>query len=175
MLSPWRPVKPLRHGRVHLLIEDGAYFSKSSAGIVADPSFFGFKLHTLVRHSGAVLSALLSPGNWQSSGDAGMALSCSTSGGIVIGDYGYRGQNRYDAFFEEAGLVRVLPSNDGESHTLISQVRQRLETALSQLCSASSTASMRARSAGSGAPSTSSCEYEARRAGLLIEPALGLC
>ena len=110
---------PLRHGRVRLLIEDGAYFGKTSAGW-----FFGFKLHTLIHHSGAILSALLSPGNWQD-GDAGVVLGCSTGGGIVIGDYGYRGENRFNAFWEESGLVRVLPSDDGEGHTTVSQVRQR--------------------------------------------------
>ena len=32
---------------------------------------------------------------------------------------------RFDAFLDEAGLVRVLPSDDGEGHTTVSQVRQR--------------------------------------------------
>ncbi|HZS09378.1 MAG TPA: transposase [Blastocatellia bacterium] len=35
--------KPLRHGRVRLLREDGAYFSKGSIGW-----YFGFKLHAIV-------------------------------------------------------------------------------------------------------------------------------
>jgi hypothetical protein len=46
--------KPIRHGRVRLLREEGAYFGKSSTGW-----FFGFKLHALVHQSGAILAALL--------------------------------------------------------------------------------------------------------------------
>ena len=43
--------KPLRHGRARLLREEGAYFGKTSAGW-----FFGFKLHLLTHHDGAILS-----------------------------------------------------------------------------------------------------------------------
>jgi len=121
--------KPLRHGRVRLLVEDGAYFGKTSAGW-----FFGFKLHVLVHHSGAVLSALLSPGNHDDRA-YGVALGRMTNGGVVLGDQGYSGSAWFDAFYEEAGLVRVMPSDRGRGHTVISQVRQRIETTLSQLWS----------------------------------------
>ena len=121
--------KPLRHGRVRLLTEDGAYFGKTSAGW-----FFGFKLHVLIHHSGAILSALLTPGNWQD-GAPGVVLGMSTGGGVVIGDYGYRGQATFSGFDEQAGLVRVMPQDDGPGHTLVSQVRQRVETVLSGLWS----------------------------------------
>lgn len=119
--------KPLRHGRVRLLCQDGAYFGKTSAGW-----FFGFKLHVLIHHSGAILTAMLTPGNWQD-GAPGVALGMSTGGGVVIGDYGYRGEATYEAFREQAGLIRVMPQDTGSGHTLISQVRQRVETVLSSL------------------------------------------
>src|SRR5262245_15368613 len=58
--------KPIRHGRVRLLRDEGAYFGKNSCGW-----FFGFKLHALVHQTGAILAALLTPGNWA---DAALAL-----------------------------------------------------------------------------------------------------
>lgn len=50
--------KPIRHGRVRLLSEEGAAFGKNSCGW-----FYGFKLHLLTHHSGAILSAILTSGN----------------------------------------------------------------------------------------------------------------
>ena len=121
--------KPLRHGRVRLLIEDGAYFGKTSTGW-----FFGFKLHVLVHHSGAVLSALLTPGNHDDR-PAGQALGGMTNGGVVLGDQGYSGPETFDALYQDAGLLRVMPSDAGPGRSLISQVRQRIETTLSSLWS----------------------------------------
>ena len=119
--------KPIRHGRVRLLREDGAYFGKTSAGW-----FFGFKLHVLVHHSGAILSAMLTPGNWDDR-PAGRALGGMTNGGVVLGDEGYSGEETFDALNEEAALLRVMPSDAGAGRTLISQLRQRIETTLSSL------------------------------------------
>ena len=69
----------IRHGRVRLLRDEGAYFGKTSAGW-----FFGFKLHVIAHQSGVVLSAVLTPGNW---GDrtAALALGWET-GGRPAGD-----------------------------------------------------------------------------------------
>jgi transposase len=119
--------KPLRHGRVRLLREDGAYFGKTSAGW-----FFGFKLHVLVHHRGAVISAMLTPGNHDDRG-AGRALGSMTNGGVVLGDQGYSGPETFEALYEESALIRVMPSDAGPGRTLISQVRQRVETTLSSL------------------------------------------
>ena len=121
--------KPLRHGRVRLLRQDGAYFGKTSAGW-----FFGFKLHVLVHHSGAVLSAMLTPGNHDDRA-AGRALGSMTNGGVVLGDQGYSGPETFDELYQQAGLIRVMPSDAGPGRTLISQVRQRIETTLSSLWS----------------------------------------
>src|SRR3989337_3106901 len=46
--------KPIRHGRVRLLREEGASFGKSTTGW-----FFGFKLHVITTQQGAVLCAVL--------------------------------------------------------------------------------------------------------------------
>ena len=48
---------PIRHGRVRLLREEGAYFGKTSKG-----GFFGFKLHLLRHVEGRVLNVLFDPG-----------------------------------------------------------------------------------------------------------------
>ena len=68
--------KALRHGRVRLLRDEGAYFGKSSAGW-----FFGFKLHVIAHQSGVVLSAILTPGNWDDRA-AALALGWETGGGL---------------------------------------------------------------------------------------------
>jgi Transposase DDE domain len=50
---------PLRHGKVRLLREDGAWFGKTSKGW-----FFGFKLHMLTSAQGQIISAVFTPANW---------------------------------------------------------------------------------------------------------------
>src|SRR5262245_11214372 len=47
---------PLRHGRVRLLREAGAYFGKTKKGW-----FFGFKMHAIVNHQGLVIGTLFTP------------------------------------------------------------------------------------------------------------------
>ncbi|MGI9174304.1 MAG: transposase [Rhodothermales bacterium] len=57
--------KAIRHGRVRLLRDEGACFGETAAGWFADePLFFGFKLHVIAHRTGVVLSAILTPGNW---------------------------------------------------------------------------------------------------------------
>src|SRR3954471_14441769 len=50
---------PLRHWRVRLLREEGAYGGKTSKGW-----FFGFKLHVLRHIDGRIVNLILTPGNW---------------------------------------------------------------------------------------------------------------
>lgn len=76
---------PIRHGRVRLLREDGAYFGKSSKGW-----FFGFKLHLLRHIDGRVLNLILTPGNYDDRVPA-LALVHAVDGGVTLGDLGYRG------------------------------------------------------------------------------------
>src|ERR1051325_1028159 len=78
--------KPIRHGRVRLLRQEGAYFGKSSTGW-----FFGFKLHVLVHHSGTVLAAMLTGGNCPDKDpDVMQELVAWGAGGTVLADMGYR-------------------------------------------------------------------------------------
>jgi transposase len=124
--------KPVRHGRVRLLRDEGAYFGKNSTGW-----FFGFKLHVLIHTTGAILTAILTPGNWADQ-EVARALAQSVAGGIGLADLGYRGQELADAMRDEAGLVLVTPASverDDPRRALISSVRERVETTFSSLWS----------------------------------------
>jgi transposase len=122
--------KPIRHGRVRLLREEGAYFGKSSTGW-----FFGFKLHVLVHEAGVLLAAVLTPGNWADA-DVAVALAQSTGGGIGLADLGYQGAPVFEALLAEADLTLVTPAaaaKDTPQRALISSVRERVETTFSGL------------------------------------------
>lgn len=122
--------KPIRHGRVRLLRDDGAYFGKNSCGW-----FFGFKLHALVHQTGAILAAVLTPGNWPDQ-DGALALAWSVDGGLALADLGYRGQELATTLVEEAGLLLLTPASAGANRArraLISAVRERVETTFSGL------------------------------------------
>lgn len=73
---------PIRHGRVRLLRDEGAYFGKTSTGW-----FFGFKLHLLRHISGRVLNIILTPGNWDDR-DPAWALMQTVDGGVTLGRLG---------------------------------------------------------------------------------------
>lgn len=122
--------KPIRHGRVRLLREEGAYFGKTSTGW-----FFGFKLHVLIQQQGAILAVILTPGNWSDEGEA-LALSLSVSGGVGLADLAYQGPELFLSLWEEAGLCLVTPAaapRGSDRRALISSVRERIETAFSGL------------------------------------------
>ena len=121
--------KPIRHGRVRLLREEGAYFGKSTTGW-----YFGFKLHTLVHQgTGAVLCAFLTPAN-QPDRDLAPALAQAVDGGILLADRAYQTAELEQWLAEEADLTLVTPKNCGESHRpLICSLRERVETTFSQL------------------------------------------
>jgi transposase len=123
--------KPIRHGRVRLLTEDGAYFGKTSAGW-----FFGFKLHLITHVSGPVIATVLTPGNWDDR-PAALALTDSTGGGgVVLGDGGYSGEAIAMVLREEVDMVLVRPRDapwGSAAQQLLSAVRERVETTLRQL------------------------------------------
>lgn len=121
--------KPLRHGRVRLLREEGAYFGKSTSGW-----FFGFKLHLLIHHRGAILAAVLTPANWADR-DVALALGLAVDGGIALADLGYRSAELADRLAEEADLMLLTPAEAGERRALICSLRERIETSFSQLWS----------------------------------------
>jgi transposase len=125
--------KPLRHGRVRLLRDEGAYFGKSSTGW-----FFGFKLHVLIQANGAILVALLTPGNGSDPAVA-PALSASLQSGqegIGLADLAYQSEALFACCAEEADLYLVTPAaaaKGTEARALVSSVRERIETVFSQL------------------------------------------
>jgi transposase len=119
--------KSIRNGRVRLLREDGACFGKSSTGW-----FFGFKLHVIIDMDGCILTALLLPANTQDR-HAAEALAEIVDGGIGLGDHGYLGAAFKDDLAEQTELLMVTPKDAGTRRSLISTVRERVETVFSQL------------------------------------------
>jgi hypothetical protein len=124
---------PIRRGRVRLLREDGAYFGKTSKGW-----FFGFKLHLLIAGRGHVLGASLTPANWDDR-DPALALCWAVEGGAVLADLGYRGGELTVSLSEEADVLLLTPADGGARKSarraLLSSVRERVETTLSQMWS----------------------------------------
>src|SRR3982751_1983181 len=117
----------VRHGRVRLLREDGAYWGKTSKGW-----FLGFKLHLLRHIDGRMVNLVLTPGHWDDRAPV-LTLLDGVDGGITLGDLGYRGKQRVEEWAEEAE-VRVRTGADApEQKFLLTQVRQAVETSLSQL------------------------------------------
>lgn len=132
--KPLPVCKPIRHGRVRLLRDEGAYFGKGSTGW-----FFGFKLHVLAQESGAILTAVLTPGNWA---DAEVApalvavLHRGTATGVCLGDVAYQGEDLFQEGVAAADLCIVTPAavpKGTRQRALISSVRERIETVFSQL------------------------------------------
>ena len=119
-----------RHGRARLLGEDGAKFGVNALG----DWFYGFKIHALIHQpTRIVLTAMLLPGN-RSDQVAARALAQSTSGGVLLADEGYRGGDLFDWLYEEAQVLRVMPSDDPyEGHSAVSQARQQAESSFSGL------------------------------------------
>jgi transposase len=124
---------PMRHGRVRLLREDGAYFGKTSKGW-----FFGFKLHLLIAERGHILGAVLSPANWNDR-DPAPALCDVAQGGVVLADLGYTGDEFACQLMEQLEVLLLTPTDGGirksAGRALLSSVRERIETTLSQLWS----------------------------------------
>jgi len=120
--------KSIRHGRVRLFREDGAYYGKSTTGW-----FFSFKLHVITTHGGEVLCGALTPANINERDVAG-ALSEAVDGGIVLCDGGYRSRSARlaSAVAEEAEMLLLTPQESGERRALVSSLRERVETTFSQ-------------------------------------------
>ena len=117
----------LRHGRVRLLREEGAYWGKTSKGW-----FFGFKLHVLRHIEGRIVNLVLTPGNWDDRAPV-LALLDRVDGGITLGDLGYRGKQRVEEWAEEADMFVLTRADAPEKKGLLAQVRQAIETSFSQL------------------------------------------
>nr|WP_272504890.1 transposase [Salinibacter ruber] len=122
--------EPARHGRACLLDEDGAKFGVDASG----DWFYGFKIHALIHQpTQVVITAMLLPGNRRDQ-IAARGLARSTSGGVLLADEGYRGEELFDWLYDQAQTLRVMPSDDsGEGHTAISRARQQAESSFSGL------------------------------------------
>ena len=119
--------QPIRHGRVRLLRDEGAYFGKSSKGW-----FFGFKLHLLRHIDGRVLNIVLTPGNYDDRVPA-LALVQAVAGGGTLGDLGYRGPACATTLAEEAEMLLITRDQAPAHRFVLSRVRQQVETTFSQL------------------------------------------
>jgi transposase len=118
---------PIRHGRVRLLRDEGAYFGKTSKGWVG-----GFKLHLLRHIQGRVLNIILTPGNLDDR-DPALALVQTVDGGVTLADLGYRGPECARSLAEEAEMLLITRDRVPEHKFVLSQVRQGIETTFSQL------------------------------------------
>jgi transposase len=125
--KPLPVCKQVRTGRVRLLREEGAYWGKSSAGW-----YFGFKLHAIVDRRGQIWWAILTPGNVQDR-DVAALLASALDGGLGLGDHGYRSQTHQEEVAEATDLLLLTPKDAGAAKTLVSTLRQRVETVFSQL------------------------------------------
>ena len=118
---------PVRHGRVRLLREEGAYFGKTKKGW-----FFGFKLHAVADDEGRLVGAILTPGNVDDRAPT-PALALGLDGGVCLGDLGYRSQALQDELLEETDLLLLTPASATTQRALLSSLRERVETTFSQL------------------------------------------
>lgn len=129
---PVRMCQQIRHGRVNLLRDQGAYFGKTSKGW-----FFGFKLHVLTTLQGKIIGAILTNGNIDDRDGARLLADYLEEGSLWLGDLGYRGGDFQLELFEEAGVL-MLTRNDiqtEELKRLHSKLRSRVETTFGELWS----------------------------------------
>lgn len=118
--------KPIRHGRVRLLRDDGAYFAKNSCGW-----YFGFTLHAVSHQpTGLLVNVMVTPANTDDR--FGLTLCEQCPDGILLSDDGYSGAAVFDALVDDYALTRVMPRDARDSRILLSQLRQRIETTFSQ-------------------------------------------
>lgn len=120
---------PMRHWRVLLLRDEGAYFGKTSKGW-----FFGFKLHLLVTSRGLIVCAILTPGNWDDRDVAAALVQAMATGSYCLGDRGYRRPELQEELLLQDGILLFTRADAGPSaQALLCSVRERVETVFSQL------------------------------------------
>ena len=120
--------KPIRHVRVRLLRDEGAYFGKNKAGW-----YFGFKLHLLSHSDGTILGAFLTPGNWDDRDVAAALAEGLDPQSILIADLGYRDSKLLEPLLAEQYGVLLVTRSHAPKHLrpLISCIRERIETVFS--------------------------------------------
>jgi hypothetical protein len=120
---------PIRHGRVRLPRDEGAYFGKSSKGW-----FFGFNLHASININGHFIGGFLTAGNCNDR-EAVHGLALMVDGGVALADFGYRGKRIAKELADETEMLLITTADVGKHRALISSLRERVETFFSQLWS----------------------------------------
>jgi len=120
----------IRHGRVNLLRDAGAYFGKGSKGW-----FFGFKLHVLSTRTGQIVGAVLLPTSYDDRAGARMLASLMAEGSLAIADLGYRGAKFQLELYEEEGVLFLTRADmtSQKLKILHSTIRERVEGIFSSL------------------------------------------
>lgn len=95
-------------------------------------------MHLLIAERGHILGALLSPANCDDR-DPALALCWAVEGGAALADLGYTGNDLATDLYDEAQVLVLTPADGGARRSarraLLSSVRERIETTLSQLWS----------------------------------------
>lgn len=122
--------QPIRHTRVNLLRDEGAYFGKGTKGW-----FFGFKLHVLSTRTGQIVGAVLLPTSYDDRQGARMLASLMEEGSVAIADLGYRGAKFQLEIYEEEGVLFLTRADiDDQGMKIIhSIIRERVEGVFSSL------------------------------------------
>lgn len=129
---PVKMCEEIRHGRVNLLRDEGAYFGKTSKGW-----FFGFKLHVLTTLKGKIICAILTNGNVDDREGARILAQYLEEGSLCVADLGYRGDGFQTELFEEEGVLFLTRADitDMELKKVHSKIRSRVETTFGELWS----------------------------------------
>jgi hypothetical protein len=126
---PINMCQPIRHGRVNLLRDEGAYFGKGPKGW-----FFGFKLHVLSTRTGQIVGAILLPTSYDDRAGARKLASLVEEGSLVIADLGYRGVKFQLEIYEEGVLFLTRADMTSQKLKIIhSMIRERVKGIFSSL------------------------------------------
>ncbi len=127
---PINMCQAIRHGRVNLLRDQGAYFGKGTKGW-----FFGFKLHVLSTRTGQIVGAVLLPTSYDDRAGAGMLASLMAEGSLCLADLGYRGKEFQLEMYEEEGVLFLTRADIASQRLKIlhSTIRERVEGIFSSL------------------------------------------
>jgi hypothetical protein len=129
---PIKMCEPIRHARVNLLRDDGAYFGKSTKGW-----FFGFKLHVLTTRTGQILGVVLLPTGYDDREGARILTNLMSEGSVCIADLGYRGEVFQTQMYENEGVLFLTRADIEDENLKIthSLIRERVEGVFSSLWS----------------------------------------
>jgi len=127
---PVKMCEAIRHGRVNLLRDAGAYFGRSTKGW-----FFGFKLHALTTRTGQILGAIFLPTSYDDREGARKLASLLEEGSLCLADLGYRGVNFQTQMYEEEGVLFLTRADIVSPSLKIthSLIRERVEGVFSSL------------------------------------------